>query len=227
MIDAYGKEGIGGLVSLSVIVLDLMFSWVFNFVLIPFDLRGLLRSFRVRGYEVVSGLPPVPFRGRLGGAGVIARKNEFEVYVDTDRQIIGVRRAISFDEFDPVIQDVRAILTEDFDVDVSQSLRYCEVLAALRVRGENVIDRIRRMPVGDVPELKRMVGEYGLIGFRIGSKDSLPTQSSWFDMEVHPEWTNPNKFFNINIVYRNPSEENVVAFARNLEKAALHLLKVI
>ena len=32
--------------SLSVMVLDLMFSWVFNFVLIPFDLRDLLRSFQ-------------------------------------------------------------------------------------------------------------------------------------------------------------------------------------
>ena len=209
-------------------ILDLRFSWVFSFVLSPFDLRDLVNSFSKRGYATPLGeLPPVPFRGRLGGAGVIARKNGFEIYADTDRQIISIKGVVGFNEFNPIIQELKTILKEDFDIDVSQNLRYCEVLATFRVRKESAIDKIRRISVKDVSELKELVGEYCLIGFRIGSKDTLPTQSNWFDIEVHPTWTNPNKFFDINVVYRNELEDNVIRVAKNLEKIALHVLKVI
>ncbi len=208
-------------------ILNLGFSWVFNFILAPFDLGDLLRAFSRRGYEVLMKLPPVPFGGKVGGAGVIARRNDFEIYVNTDRQIIGVRGAASFDELDPIVQNVKAILVSDFDVDFSQNLWYCEVLASLKVMGEDVIEKMRKVPIKDVPELREIIGEYGLVGFRIGSRGSLPTQSNWFDIEVHPEWANPTKFFTISIVYRNVSEENVILLARKLEEVALYLLRLI
>ena len=209
-------------------ILDLRFSWVFSFVLSPFDIRDLVDSFSKRGYTTpLEELPPVPFSGRLGGAGIIARKNGFEIYADTGRQIIGIKGVASFNEFNPIIQELRRILKEDFDIEISQNLRYCEVLARYRIGKENAIDEIRKVSIKNVPELKNLIGEYSLVGFRIGSRNTLPTQSNWFDIEVHPTWANPNKFFDVVIVYRNDSEDNVFTVAKNLEKVVLHVLEVI
>jgi len=207
-------------------ILDLRFSWVFNFVLNPFELRNLMDSLSKMGY-ILRELPLVPFWVGLGGAGVIARKDKFEIYTDIDRQIIGIKGTVNFNEFSPIIKELKTILKEDFDIDVSQSLRYCEVLATFRVKKSGAIDRIREVTVKDVPELKELVGEYSLVGFRIGSKDTLPTQSNWFDIEVIPMWTNPNKFLDVNIVYRNELEEYVTNVAKNLEKIVSHVLEVL
>ena len=208
-------------------ITDLRFSWVFNFVLNPFDLRDLVDSFSRRAYITPTELPPVPFRVRVGGAGIIARKDKFEIYADTDRQIVGIRSSVSFSEFDPIIQEIKKILKEDFDIDISQNIQYCEVLASLKIEKENAINEIRKVSIKDIQQLRELVGEYSLVGFRIGSKISLPTQSNWFDIEVHPMWTNPNRFFSVNIVYRNESEDNVIRFARNLEKVGLYVLEII
>ena len=209
-------------------ILDLRFSWIFGFVLNPFDLRNLVDSLSKRGYNIpLRELPPVPFLGRLGGVGIIARKNGFEIYTNTDRQIITIKGVVSFTEFNPIIQELKGILKEDFDIEVSQNLRYCEVLAKLRIKREGAIDKIREVAVKDISELKELAGEYSLVGFRVGSKKTLPTQSNWFDIEVHPTWTNPNKSFDINIVYRNESEDGVIKFAKNIEKVALYVIEII
>jgi len=108
---------------------------------------------------------------------------------------------------------------------LSRELRFCEVLAIFRVKEEDAINKIRQMNIKEVPELKDLLGEYSLVGFRIGSKNTLPTQNNWFDIEVHPTWANPNKFFDIAIVYRNESEDNVISFAKKLEKVVLCILQ--
>ncbi|ADC65350.1 hypothetical protein Ferp_1192 [Ferroglobus placidus DSM 10642] len=208
---------------------ELRLSWVFGYILETFDLRDLIESFSRRGYTTPTReeVPLVPIRARLGGAGIIARKGEFDVYVDTSRQIIGVRCSADFSKLRPFYQEVRDILIEDFELDFTRDVRYCELSSEIRVKGKKVIDKIRNIPIKQIPELESIVGKYALVGFRIGSKEGYPTMSNWFEIEIHPVWTKPRNYYEVWVVYRNESEEKVLFFAENLESVVSSAIKIV
>lgn len=208
--------------------IDSRISWRFNFVLVPFDLRDLLTAFKKRNYRTPQ-LPEqftLPLGARVGGSGIIATKNGFGIFVDTDKQVIGINGTTNFNELLKVYEEVKEILIKEFNIDFSNNLRFCELLSTIRIKSENAINKIRDISFVREPELEKILGEYRLIGFRIGAKENLPTQDDWFDIEVHPTWTNPNRFLEMKTVYRS-SEEKVLNFARNIEIIIPLIIKLI
>ena len=208
--------------------IDSRISWRFDFVLVPFDLRDLLSVFKAKGYTTPQ-LPEqftLPPGARIGGSGIIATKNGFGIFVDTDKQVIGVNSTVGFGKLLEIYDEVKEILSKEFNIDFSRQVRFCELLSTVRIKSDNAIDNIRNIPFKHEPELEKIVGEYGLVGFRIGSKINLPTQDQWFDIEVHPVWTDPNRFYEMRIVYRG-SEKNVLEIAKSVENIIPLIVKLI
>lgn len=206
-------------------------SRVFQYVLFPFDLRDLMESLRKRGYEIVELPTPLPSpSARVGGTGPIARKGEYLVYVDTDRQIIGVEGNVPAKNIIAHLKELDKILTDDLNVNVSESTRYCETIINMGVESENPIGELKGLfkDTSFISEASKIIGEdTALVGFRLGSGTRLSTEETWFDVLIRPRWTSPTKYYVISIVYRDKNEKRVEKFMEGAEEKVLNLLKLV
>ena len=200
-------------------------SWVFNLVTF-FDLRDILSVLSKHNYKTVP-TPIAPVGVRVGGEGIIAFKDDSSIYVDTHRKIIGVNGSFSPSKLVPALQDLKSVIAKEFNIDFSRDLRYCELISEFRVKSDNAINKIGNIPFIDLSPLTPLVGECRLVGFRIGSATSLPTHDDWFDINIHPTWSDPAGSFTIAVVYRNKSEEKVLKISENFESLVSTLIKLI
>jgi hypothetical protein len=188
-------------------------------VLFPFDAASFVAELDRHDYLLASELVqegPGLTAQRIEVSGVVARKGDVSVYLNTERHSMGVisrNPAILVEELDPL----HAILRENLGLDLTAALRYCEFVASLVVPTQsNPLEGVHRH-FGDHPLLRSISEILGTpvapFGVRLGAALQTPNQVDWTELKVEPVVSAAASQYTVEAIFRRAAVEEVFAFA--------------
>lgn len=184
------------------------------------DYIGIRNKLEERGYTVKG--PEIERRPDL-----LATKGTVEVYVGSERRMIGVRGTTSTKDLADAYSDLMNICFDMLGID-SANILFHEFLGDLTVctgaNPMNVLTRINQNlklvdKIGNVLGIKSSA-----MGVQIILRDSSPTSSKWLSMRFEPLFVSFNKRYRIQTVYRD-SFESVIEFVKNFEIRLRQIIK--
>jgi hypothetical protein len=176
------------------------------------DYIGIRSKLEERGYTVKG--PEVERRPDL-----LATKGTVEVYVGSERRMIGIRGTTSTRDLADAYSDLMNICFDMLGID-SANILFHEFLGDLTVSTRadpmNVLTKINQNlrlvdKIGSVLGIKSSA-----MGLQVILKDSSPTSSKWLSIRFEPFFVSFNKRYRIQAVYRD-SLESVIEFVKNFE----------
>lgn len=202
----------------------------YNTVLFPFDSIHFIRALSKRGFVVPESVGPVPFGTRAQVSGVVGRKGNISVRVDTDRYIVGVEAPVIeqvLDEMDAV----ENLLAEEFDLQSPRLAHYYEFLADMTIRA-------RRNPLESWPmhfSTTSIMGRFAEVlgmdvapfGVRLVARGVVPDQPDWLELRVEPSIQSPTDHHFVEVVFRGSDRAAVSEFIRKFEASTRNLLSVV
>lgn len=204
----------------------------FDTVLLPFDAVTLLRILEDSGYIILSDKLEklvVPLGVRLDLKGVIARRGDAQIRLESDRQILGVHTpdtTMLQEEFELI----ESLVKKEFDLDIPTLARYYEFIAGYTVRADNNPLTMWRDHFEDTSLVKKfskiMGTQVSPFGLRIAPSGADPNQNEFFDITIGPQVPSATSHHRVQVIYR--SERNkTYEFVRKFEDLAESLLSAI
>lgn len=193
----------------------------FNTVLFPFDAMQFLRALSRSGYVLSVELPPLSPARRLSIPGPVGTKGSISARIDTTRGFVGVEGP---DERDLIeeFRGIENILQKDLELDVPALTHFCEFLANGVVGGtaKNPLNIIARAVDASalLEQISKIVGRpTSIFGLRLSAEGLMPNAPDWFDITINPYVLAPDRYYYVNVVYRQSERRPVVRFARGFE----------
>ena len=210
--------------------LDLSFSIVTDHIFFPLDLRDVRPVLARNGFELSHLTSPLPVRPiRVGGGGMIARKENFSVNMDFDRNIVGLSGKSS-ERIIEVFDELTKILKDEMRVDLASRARYYEMVSHYHViTNRKPSERFSRICEGMeiFEKIEKIMGfPVSSFGLRISPKGSDPDEVEWFDVAVEPDTPQPNKYY-CGIVFRSKEKEKVTQQILRDREFVRQLIEVI
>lgn len=188
----------------------------------PFDAGLFLRALPQHGYvlegEAATRQPPL---GTLYAvSGLVARKGDVSLRVDSDRKVLVVEAVapdLAADEFEQVEQ----LLQDDLAFRSKDQARFHEVVAHSVVpRATSPLDTFKRVsrPISALQGLAPFLGgPVAAFGFRLVSADQAPSGESWTEIRVEPLVNQASTHMFVYVVHRSPDRQACLEFARGYD----------
>lgn len=193
----------------------------FNTVLFPFDSVQFLRALSRSGYVLSVELSPLSPGRSLGISGTVGTKGSISARVDMSRGLVGVEGP---DERDLIeeFRGIENILQSDLELDVPALTHFCEFLANGVVGGtaKNPLNIIARAVDASalLEQISKIVGRpTSIFGLRLSAEGLMPNAPDWFDIRINPYVLAPDRYYYVNVVYRQSERRPVVQFARGFD----------
>lgn len=202
----------------------------YNSVLFPFDPVQFLRALPKQGFVLSEKIGPVPLGARFDITGIVGRRGEVAIRLNTHRQILGVNAlhpTAVLDEMD----SVESLLKTEFDFDSTGLAQYYEFLGGLTVMAkgnplESWHTHFAQVPI--VNTFSEVLGtDVSLYGIRLSPKAEVPNQVNWFDIRIEPQILSATDRHSIEIVFRHAVRDEVFGFVRKLEETLRVFLSLV
>lgn len=201
----------------------------FNYVLFPLDLREFGRLLVSRGYALSGDLPPdSPTVGpdvRHGGQGQLARKGEYLIDVNTERQFIGVAGGEpvgTLAELERIADDLKDA------VDFNKAM-FFELQARYLVRPPTSPLSLIQGWGRDASFVKTAGVAFGramdLFAVRLISGPSGPNHPDYFEIWLQPAAASPDRDLGVSVVFRHPELSEFRKLASTFEAMTAKLLQ--
>jgi len=201
----------------------------FNYVLFPLDLREFGRLLVARGYDLPGEMPPDPAVGgpdvQHGGQGQLARKGEFVIDVNTERQFFGVtggdpQRTLA--ELEGIAGDLKD------SVDFNKAMFY-ELQARYIVRPKKSPLALVQSWGREAAPVRSASAAFGkpmnLFSVRLTSGIAGPNSPDYFEIWIQPAAASPNRDLGVSVVFRNSKLSEFREFAGSFESMTAKLLQ--
>ena len=200
-------------------------------VLFPFDVRELARLLRDDGYTIADALQgPYPRAARLDVGGVIARKLDTAVRIDTRGQVLGIE-APDVPRCLGELDSIESLLESQLGVSGTELGRYYELLADAVIPASADSSQAWSAHMSGVPIVAKLSDALGkeiaAYGLRLVSRDSVPNQENWLDVHMEPFVLSPHDRHHVSLVFRDRNRDEVVRFARSLGPRLQALLDAV
>jgi len=204
-------------------------SLVLDSFFFPLTSIEVFDSLKSRGFEL--GRPPAPLLTglRVYVAGVIARKNNVLIDVDSSRKLVGAEGGV-IEQTLQVFSEVLSIIREDFFVDLDKETDYVELITHYLVKSDkNPIEMVQNASeLRFKDKFKQVLGmEVSDYHFSIVPRGVSPSSRNWFEINISPKLTMPNKAYWVEVIFRNVKCDMVTSFASNLYSTISTIINTI
>lgn len=201
---------------------------VFNAFYFPLTIPDLYKSLATKKFSLAPSLEPLPAGIRKYVGGTLAYRGRTFLTVSPERNLIGMD-SDSTENLLESFSDIADLLKKDFGVDVNSDVNYVEAIADLIVAtNKNPIKTIGKVTAQSFSQFDRVMGcktAHRLLS--IAPKNSSPNSRDWFEIQISPRLSQPNRQYYLNIVFRNQRFSVVNGFLKEINEKVLSLIKVI
>jgi len=203
----------------------------YNTVLAPFDVLTLMRILPRIGYvPVPEVIGPVPFGARINLDGIIGRKAELAIAVDSSTYTLGIQSPTP----DNLCEEMSTLLTEvdkEFAINTSLTALFYEFLASGdTISGSDVLEAWERLfaTTEVINDFSRAIGQkVSPYGVRLYPQGQEPNQPDWFEIQVLPSLHAPRKILSIQAIYRSHERQKVFTFVQEFTNLVDRIMEVV
>lgn len=202
----------------------------YNFIVYPLDFEVLKKVLRANDYKIPQS-PPSPSPDAIMSVdGIIGKKDEFTVDVNTERQIFGLTSGdhhLLESEFNKLENSI----SKEIGSELQYKARFYEfVYHAVVKTGSNPMEVMTRLgtriPIYD--EISKIVGQQASpLNLRVCPANALVESEDWFDLTIEPVLNKATVAYHIAFIFRNKDKVGVFAKMSNLNNLIEHSLKLI
>lgn len=194
----------------------------------PFVHPDFPESLKKRKYslqELPRISPPGP---RAYVDGHIARKNGCLIETNNQRSLVAVD-GLNDKNFVGVMKDLISISQEDFGVNLDSDLDYMELTAnCIVTTDKKPTDAFRKFRSDIFNKISEVLNsETTLFGIRFAPENLLPSSRNWFDIQIQPRLTKPDKEYYVTVIYRSEEMGKVMDFSQNINDKIASIISVI
>ncbi|MBI2303914.1 MAG: hypothetical protein HYU86_04100 [Chloroflexi bacterium] len=198
----------------------------YNTALFPFDILELSRMLPSVGYVILQELP-VQFGARLGMSGVLAKKGDTALSLNSERYTVTTQTQepnAALEEF----EFIERLIEEEFGFRGEEHASFYEVISEATVRTKKnpllMVEEHSRS-ISLLGRLSKALGHpVGVFGFRLVPPGADPNRPDWFDIRIEPEVLNCTRRLSISIIFRNHERPKVLQFVRTLPQVLTNLV---
>jgi len=190
----------------------------------PFNTNDLLKALAQANLGYVLAPPPkvpsIPIGTSLDWSGIIAKKNNVLVDIDSVSQIIGVDSQNPMDTFN-VFSEVLDIIRVSLVPNLDEYQFFYELISNHTVEtGQNPLEVLRNYGNSNLENSISEIWEEPLSNYSIhlSSTTNTVNATSWYDIKIQPTTLQSNKIFDVMTVYRAPTKEQVDKFIQNIDE---------
>ena len=203
----------------------------YDSVLFPFDTVQFLKSLSKEGFILPESVDqPVPLGAKFEVSGIVARKAETAIRLDTQRYILGVHSSDTKTVL-AQLDSLEALLKTEFSLDNACLAQYYEFLSTLTVKVQKNPLESWHAHFAPLPIIDRFSQVLGMnvspFGIRLAPKGEVPNQANWFDIRIEPSVQLATNYLNIEVVFRNTSREEVFTFVGKFEDTVRDLVSLV
>lgn len=162
-----------------------------------------------------------PVGTSLDWSGVIAKKGNTLVDIDSVSQVIGVDSIDSL-ECATVFSEILDIIRAWLEPDLNNKIIFYEFLANNSIKtSKNPLESIRSHKFqNDVEQsITEIIGEdYSAFSIHLSAPLNKIDDPSWYDMKIQPLTRRPDREFDVMSVYRKIDFDKVVTFAKSYDE---------
>ena len=194
----------------------------------PLTAPDILDSLKTRGFKVAQPPTPMPSGQRFYIGGFIAQKFGCWVNLEDNRNIFGCH-GTSAEDVVQIFGELLEILEEDFFVDLGKETKYVELLASILVISDNnPLTSIQKSLSRDMKKFSEILGtEVSDYRINLVPKGVSPSGKRWLELNILPRITMTDKAYWVDIIYRDDSVGNVIAFAGDLNSKVAEIIAEI
>lgn len=200
-------------------------------VLFPFDSLRFLKALLKQGYLKPEGdIPQAPFGGRIEVNGVIGRKGDISIRVDSRKNIVGVQ-AQDPETVLSEMETIEALLSKAFDFDSAGSAHYYEFLVTAYIKAEeNPLDiwasHSEQTPLMD--EFSQVLGmDVYPFGVKLSCRGETPMGPNWLEFRINPLVQAVTTYHQVETIFRNSDRDAVFRFIQKFDQYTHELLSKI
>jgi hypothetical protein len=202
----------------------------YHSVLFPFDVYPFLRELSQQGFILPEPLEPVPLSSRFEVSGIVGRKEDIAVRLDTSRQVLGVY-ASSVNAALAGMDTLEALLKNELAFDSPGWAQYYEFLADLTIRTKkNPLEswQTHFAHTSIIEKFSEVLGGSVFpFGIRLAIVGETPNQVNWFDMRIEPSIQSATSHHFVEVIFRRSDRDKVIAFVRRFENILSQLFAQI
>ena len=195
----------------------------------PLTSAETFQSLRKRGFETGRSPAPVPSGPRIYVSGILGRKGKSFIDVDNAQKIVAVQGE-TIEESVQTFREINEMIAQDFFVKLDEDIDYVELIAHFLIQTEkNPFEVIQNS--SQMKSKKRFeeimgvdVAEYR---FSIAPRGILPSSRDWFEVNVSPKLTMPEKAYWVEVVFRDTDRNKVIKFAETLNSTIASVISAI
>ena len=201
----------------------------YDTVLFPFRVDQLMELLPTIGYVLSDQAERlIPHAGRLDVEGILARKLNIGLSVDTHRQVVGVV-APDAETCVKEFSSLEALLKQRLGVDEQGLSKYHELIADAFIAADGSPLDMWGQQFSESPlvgKLSELVGkDLATYGIRVSPRGSVPNQEKWFDLKVEPSVLSPTDTHYLKLVFRDSERAEVINLAESLDNLILAILE--
>jgi hypothetical protein len=194
----------------------------YNTAFFPFDVVSLLRALARQGFVLPDSLSPLPvgLGGRIELNGVIARKAEVGIRMDSDKIYLGVVA----NEPKTALAELKMLeetLQQESYADTKDQIAFYEALVTATVRtGQNPLVSWERA-AHEISLVRELSGIFRSplvpFGLRLAGQGEVPTSHDWVDIRIEPFVQSATTHHSVEAVFRRREREPVVSFVQRCD----------
>jgi hypothetical protein len=200
-------------------------------VLFPFDALAFVAALERHDYVLVQELAQAGLGAqRIEVSGVVARRGDVGVYLNTERYSIGVVSA-SPEILVEEIESLHTVVRDDLDADPLAALRYCEFVASLTARAYANPLEMGHGHFAAHPLVQRISATLGSpvapYGVRLGSARQNPNQTDWTELKIEPLAPVAASTYIVEAIFRRSERNDVLTFVRGFDATVDAVLRAL
>jgi hypothetical protein len=202
-----------------------------DFVLFPLDTQDFLSALSKAGYGITPrrDIPQPPIGAKIDISGVLARKGQVVVNVDTNSQTIAAQGPSPW-EVAAIFDELDRILNTELSINTRENSKFFECSSSYNIIPTN--SPMRSMSKIDRPELNSKfasildqdITNYSL---HICSPAKTVNQPNWFDMEIRPVGNKSDTTYELFSVFRKTEKTVVSNFLHSIEEKIRNIIRTI
>lgn len=202
----------------------------FNYVLFPIDMREFANRVASLQYTPLGELPPEPTAvgpdASLVGQGPVARKGNFTVDINTEKQFIGISGRSEAKETFAQLTSILAVLRDNLE---PLQVAFFEMQARYRTRAPSsplaAMARLGRNSKLTKEATQALGVPVDLFSVRLIAGPSGPNSADYLEVWLQPIASLPTKDMGISVIFRDSDRGKFESTSQQLEGRLLKLLK--
>jgi|GEM_PF-3961093 len=193
----------------------------------PFVHPDFMDSLKRRSYTLQQLPPTIPSGPRAYVDGYIAIKDGCAIETNNEKKLIAVES--STQNFVPVMADLMTISEDDFGMDLKSDLEFMELSVNCIILTDksptDVFLKFRSDSFDRFTEVFKQ--ETTLFGLRLVPNNLLPSSKDWYDVQIQPRLTKPDKEYYITMLYRSEGIERAMDFSHKINDNIASIVNLI